>query len=279
MAKFFDAPFIWLHPAPDKYPKPGKTMSEIRKWVRLIEATAYPNVREIPGGERFIVYHGSASITPFDVFDAQHINSQTGASYNAFFFTDSVDTAMTYLKTEEDLKPKARQQYDEWIAIFENGQAELLIRLNAILADHALPTMREFNGIAIMRLELASKDPELKQKLQAIDQEYNKISRYRSAAVDLFDKAANIQTFHTGVLYKCEITLHRPWERDMDGDAFQRDRWHDIFTHATQSGADGVILTNCVDTAVDFGRPATIYAVFEHDQIKILSHEAMDSSL
>lgn len=254
-------------------------MSDMRKWCRMLESAHYPNVREIPSGERFIVFHGSQSMTPFDAFDPQHMNSATGTAHNAFFFTDSVDTAMTYMKLEEDLKPKVRKQYNEWIALFEKGESALLIKLNAILADHALPPMDEFNGIALTLLGLRTQDSDLKQMLRAIDQEYRGVSRYRSAAVDLFNKASNMQTFHTGVLYKCEITLYRPWERHMDGDAFQKDRWHDIFNNASQSGADGVILYDCVDTAVDFGHPATIYAVFEHDQIKILSHEIMDGSL
>jgi hypothetical protein len=247
----------------------------MRRLITLCESL-YPNVREIPGGERFVVYHGSASITPFDMFDPEHINSATGKSYNAFFFAERPDTAMTYMQTEEELKPNVQTQYDEWMATFLRSETPLLDKLNDLLASHRLPPMKTYSSTTLMLLALRTKDETLKTTLRAIGDEHSSIAKYRNAALDLYDKERNLETFHTGILYKCAITLFRPWERHMAGDAFQRDRWHDIFTTATQSGADGVILYDCVDTAVEFGRPDTIYAVFTHDQIKILSHEVLE---
>ena len=179
------------------------------------------------------------------------------------------------METEEALIPAAQVKYDEWIGIFKRGEAALLDKLNAILAQHGLPAMKEYS-LQVDLLRLRSQDPELKTALRAIDDEHRQIARHRAAALDLYDRERNIKTFHTGVLYTCEIILYRPWEKDMDGDAFQKDRCYNIFTTATQSGADGVILYNCMDTAADFGSPDTIYAVFEYNQIKILEHEVYE---
>lgn len=255
----------------------------MRSYIRIVESVTlesdsdYPNLRVVETGMTFTAYHGTPSLEPFTEFDPSRMNSQTGKAHGAFFFSGTRATAMTYMNNEEVLKPEAQALYDRLMASSNAGMKVVTVKANALLQSYGLPPMkRTFSKLDAWAIGRDHKkiDPSsnLSAELDALGHEAGPHLAASSRALDLYENPRNVRMERTGTLYTCEIHASRIWERDLDGGAFEVNRWRDIFNTAHQSGADTVILYNAVDTASDFGSPDTIYAVLEPARIKIIDH-------
>lgn len=219
----------------------------MRKFINILNEATNP-LTVFPETKTFRVYHGTDVIEPFDKFDPDLLNSRAGRAHGAFFFARSKTTAMTYLDTEEILKPAVQKKYDELMAEYNNRMSELLVHVNKILADHGEPPVKKYDSwkLTILAINRRKTDPydTLRDEITRIQQMAEPVDWCRKQAWELTEREANTTTSHFGTLYTCELILRSIWEKDMNRMSFERNRWTDIFNAATQYEPDAVVLYN-----------------------------------